>query len=98
MSTEFTSTATDELAFVRFFGGAGRGTCFEFGTVSQFERVLAAMEAGEQFLPVGECLDLDPDTADELRSLMADGRVTFGEFGVAVEAGSGELFRFTVEE
>jgi len=97
MSTEFASTATDSLAFVRFFGGTDRGTCFEFGTVSQFERVTAAMRAGETFAPLGGDLAGDPTDAGSLEALLVAGRVTFGEFGVTVEAGSGEMFDFTVE-
>lgn len=100
MSTEFSSTATDELAFVRFAGSADgvRCTCFEFGTFSQFERVTAAMRAGETFVPLTDDLADDPTSADDLDALVVAGRVTFGRFPFTVEVGSGELFRFTVEE
>lgn len=98
MSTEFLSTVTDETAFVRFFGGVAQGTCFEFGTMTNFENVSAAMRAGEEFVPLGSDLEDDPFTADDLDALVMAGRVTFGEFPVTVEVGSGEMFRFTVEE
>ncbi len=97
MATDFTSTATNRLAFARWFGGTDRGTLFEFGTVSQFERVTAALRAGETFAPVGADLDGDPTTAEDLEQLLVAGRVTFGEFPVTVETGTGELFDFTEE-
>lgn len=106
MSTEFVSrtsrsfgdAASLELGFVRFSGGRRRGVLFEFGTVTNFERVLRLMRRGEKFVPVGTDMDVDPDSADDLERLMADGRVTFGAFPVTVAVGSGELFNFTVEE
>lgn len=100
MSTEFRSTATDEFAFLRWSGNAdtGPGTAFEFGTMTNFETVAAAMRAGEQFEPLGGApLDGDPLTASDLEALVVAGRVTFGVMPVTVDVGSGELFRFTVE-
>jgi hypothetical protein len=98
MATDFVNRTTNELGFVRFYGGDARGTLYEFGTVSQFERVLAALRAGEVFDALGRRMLDDPTTARRLSDLMADGRVTFGEFPVTVEVGSGDLFNFTTEE
>ena len=102
MATEFTLTTAgtfdeDNLAFVRFFGGTARGVTFEFGTLSNFERVCAALRAGETLVLLGGALAGDPATADDLEALVVAGRVTFGEFPVTVSVGSGNLFTFTEE-
>ena len=98
MSTEFTSNTTNELAFVRWSGRRGCGVCYEFGTMTNFETVSRALRAGERFEPVGGyAMDSDPTTAEQLDALAVAGRVTFGDFPVTVEVGSGEMFRFTVE-
>jgi hypothetical protein len=104
MATAFVSRTAasldewDETEFVRFSGGRRRGVLFEFGTVSNFERVLRLMRRGERFVSLGMSMDVDPKSADDLERLMVDGRVTFGDFPVTVEVGSGEMFRFSVEE
>lgn len=99
MSTEFVSTTTDELGFVRWFGGQGRGLCYEFGTVTNWETVASWVRAGDTFRPLGgfECNE-DPVTASDFEALIVSGRATFGEFCVTIEVGSGELARFTVDE
>lgn len=101
MSTEFTSRTTGETAFVRFCrtSPCGARTSFEFGTVTNWEGVVAAVEAGEVFDPEpGQgSMATDPVTADDFRDMVASGRATFGVFGMTVEVGSGEMFRFTVE-
>lgn len=97
MSTEFTSTVTGEVGFVRW-SGSGNGVSYEFGTMTNWEAVRAAMEAGESFAPEGGCtMDSDPATAADMERLVVDGRATFGQFPVTVELGSGEMFQFTVE-
>jgi hypothetical protein len=100
MSTEFLSTTTGELGFVRFGrSAAGFRTSFEFGTVTNFEQVLAAVRSGDRFEPLGDItLDSDPETAEDLEALVANGRGTFGVFPIVVALGSGEMFRFTVEQ
>jgi hypothetical protein len=99
MATDFVNAQDfDQLAFVRFWGGTARGVLFEFGTVSQFERVTAALRTGADVLPLGQRLDGDPVTADDLDRLLVAGQVTFGQFPVTVEVGSGNLFNFTVED
>jgi hypothetical protein len=96
MSTEFTSATTGETMFVRW--AANHGAAFEFGTVSNFEQVAAQMRAGDTFTPEnGAAMDVDPATEQQLNELVVAGRVTFGQFPVTVAAGSGEMFRFTVE-
>lgn len=101
MSTEFTSRSTGETAFVRFCRTAptGERTSFEFGTVTNWEAVVAAVEAGEVFVPEpGQgSMDSDPVTAEDFEAMVASGRATFGVFPVTVAVGSGEVFRFTVE-
>lgn len=106
MSTEFTSTTTEQVGFVRFAGSVEgtdgervRCTMFEFGTVSQFERVCSAMRQGDRFEPFGggPC-NGDPETVEDLERLVVEGRVTFGRFPVTVEVGSGQMFDFTVEQ
>lgn len=99
MATDFTTTSTDEVAFVRFFGGPDRGACFEFGTVTNFEAVCRAADQGEQFVPCGAPMDTDPEfTRAGLERAVVEGRVTFGEFPVTVEAFSDAAFRFTTEQ
>jgi hypothetical protein len=101
MSTEFVSTTTEEVGFVRFCrtSPCGARTSFEFGTVSNFEAVVAAMRGGDRFVPWGSGpLEGDPVTAEDVEAMVASGRATFGEFPVTVEVGSGEMFRFSVEQ
>lgn len=100
MSTEFRTSTTDELAFVRFFGGTDRGACFEFGSVSNWERVREAAANGETFVPeFGQgSLDSDPEfTPEGFDEVVRSGRATFGEFPVTVALGSGDAFNFTTE-
>lgn len=99
MATEFVSTTDPTVQFVRFFGGASRGVCFEFGTVTNFERVCTSADNGSAFWPnTGPQMPGDPNTRQDFERLCREGRVTFGEFPVTVCVGTGELFRFTVEE
>lgn len=101
MSTEFVSTTTEEVGFVRFCrtSPCGAGTSFEFGTMTNFEHVVRALRSGDAFVPVGGSdMPGDPVTADDVERMVATGRATFGEFPVTVEVGSGEMFRFGVEE
>lgn len=100
MSTEFVSTTTEEVGFVRFgrTSPCGASTSFEFGTMTNFENVVRAMRGGERFVPLGTDMVGDPVTAEDVERMVATGRVTFGEFPVTVEVGSGDMFRFTVED
>lgn len=102
MSTEFTASSTGEMAFVRYCRTApcGARTSFEFGTVTNWEAVVAAARAGETFHPeTGDwgSMDTDPVTAEDFEAMAASGRATFGVFPVTVAVGSGEMFRFAVE-
>jgi len=97
MSTEFFSSVTGELAFVRWAGRSLGATAFEFGTVTNWETVVRAARAGETFEPLGMGLAGDPVTAAEFEALVVSGRASFGEFPVTVELGTGEMFRFSVE-
>ena len=96
MSTEFVSTVTGELGFVRWAGG--QGCRFEFGTMTNWENVVAWVGAGDRFVPVGVDLDGDPVTVDDFNRLVLSGRASFGDFPVTVELGSGEMTRFTLED
>lgn len=99
MSTEFLSSTTGDLGFVRWFAGRDRGACFEFGTVTNWETVVAWVRAGDRFDPLGGfTMDGDPVTAEDFEELVVSGRATFGEFSVTVEVGSGEMARFTLDE
>lgn len=101
MSTEFRSRLSGEFAFLRFCRKApsGEPTSFEFGTVTNFENVVAGLRAGETFESLGNALDSDPEmTAEAFEAMAASGRATFGEMSVTVEVGSGEMARFTLEE
>jgi len=98
MSTEFRTKSTDELAFVRYCGKVDgqRQRRFEFGTISNWEACQRASRQGEWFVPLGEGGTVtDPDW---FHTVVVDGRASFGEFPVTVELGSGEMFRFGVEE
>lgn len=107
MSTTFTSDTTEETAFVRWCGrrdADGGVTCFEFGTVSNFEAVMAACDAGETFSGddgsrgPGQFRVPDPEfTRAGFEQAVVEDRVSFGEFCFTVEVGSGDMFRFTVE-
>lgn len=101
MSTEFRTTTTDEMAFVRFCraSDSGHRTSFEFGTMTNFENVLTACDRGETFRGDQPGLDSDPEfDRAGFEQAMVDGRVTFGEFGVTVELGSGDAARFSLEQ
>lgn len=100
MSTEFVSTLTGDVGFVRFGRTApdGSRTSFEFGTVSNWELVRSWVAAGDTFEPLGSTEELDFSSVDTLDELVASGRATFGEFPVTVEVGSGDAFRFGVEQ
>ncbi len=99
MSTEFVSETTNEVAFLRFFGGPDRGACFDFGSMTNFERVLTALDSGERFRPVGGSLDTDPSqTRQGFEQLVRDGRATFGEMSFTLELGSGDFVRLFEEE
>jgi hypothetical protein len=104
MSTEFRTATTDELAFVRFCGRRagqeidGFRTCFEFGTQTNFRNVVRAVQQGETFIPDQSSLAGDPVTVEDFLCMFSNGRATFGQFPVTVEVGSGEMFRFTVED
>lgn len=101
MSSEFRNSHTGEFAFLRWGKTApgGEPTSFEFGTITNFENVLAAIERGETFETLGNGLESDPElTVESFKEMAASGRATFGEMPVTVEVGSGELYRFTVEE
>jgi hypothetical protein len=100
MSTEFRTRSTDELAFVRFCKTApdGETTSFEFGTVSNFEAVCQAADAGDTFDGDQGPLDSDPEfTRASFEAMVASGRATFGVFCATVALGSGDFFQFTVE-
>lgn len=99
MSTEFTSQMTDEMGFVRWGQRTtdGTRTAFEFGTVTNFERVCAMMRMGDSFQPQGMTMAGDPSTVEDMEQAMVDGRVTFDEFAVTVAVGSGEAARFSLE-
>jgi len=101
MSTEFRTTTTDEMAFVRFCRSNESGTArtsFEFGTVTNFERVCAGCDAGETFFGDQGPLDSDPEfTRAGFEAALVDDRVTFGTFPFTVEVGSGDAFRMTEE-
>lgn len=107
MSTEFCSTTTEEVLFVRWYAGPDRGACFEFGTVSNFEAVCEAVDGGETFYeavpstlegPGRRASRLDVlSTRECLEELCAAGRVTFGEFPITVAMFSEEYFRFGLE-
>lgn len=78
MSTEFVSTTTDEMAFVRFCRTSPDGfrTSFEFGTVSNFEACCQAADHGETFTPMGQTLPCDPTfTRAGLEAMVATGLV-----------------------
>ncbi|MEU4674695.1 hypothetical protein AB0F91_43805 [Amycolatopsis sp. NPDC023774] len=77
MSTEFVSQTTE--VGVRPMGRR-RSPQLEFGTLTNFERILASFRAGDTFAPVGGCAEEDPTTAEELEQLMVDGRVALGQF------------------
>lgn len=97
MSTEFLSRTTGEMGFVRWAGGMGGR--FEFGTVTNWETVVAWVRAGDRFDPLGGwTLEGDPVTAEDFEELVVSGRASFGEFSVTVEVGSGEMARFTMDE
>lgn len=101
MSTEFSSDTTDELAFVAFAGGPV-APCLEFGTMTNFEAVCTALDAGDTFSGLGFPAELNgvPSTVtsrSQLEALVVEGRVTFGRFPVVVALGSGEAFRFSFE-
>lgn len=100
MATEFVSTMTERVGFVRFAGRTpeGKGPCFEFGTVSNFHDVVAEMEMGARFEPFGGT-EMDGDVVDAFtaRQAMVDGRATFGRFAFTVEVGSGDATRFAEE-
>jgi hypothetical protein len=99
VSTEFRNRSALELGFVRFYGGPRRKACYEFGTMTNFEHVCKQMRAGDQYGPYcGEELAGDPESAGDLEELLMQDRVTFGEMGITVEVGSGDAWRFTVEE
>ena len=99
MSTEFHARSTGELGYVRFYSGARGGACYEFGTVSNFEHVLRQLRAGDKYGPeCGAQLRTDPQTVDDLEELVARDLVSFGEMGITIEPGSGDAWRFTVEE
>jgi len=74
-------------------------TRFEFGTMTNWEAVRAAAASGDTFEHwSGEC-EGDPDgTAEWFDTIVRNGRASFGDFGITVEVGSGELWRFTVEQ
>lgn len=97
MSTEFYTELDEGTQFVRY---AGRnGVSYEFGTVSNYERVRSFLEAGQVFEPLGASdMQTDPQTPADLDQLVAEERATFGEYPVTVAVGSGEMFRFGVEE
>ncbi len=98
MSTEFRSQTTDELAFVRWAGKVDGRLCprFEFGTVTNWEQCRHAADEGEIFFALGEDPSgFEPEWFDEV---VVDGRASFSEFPITVEVGSGELFRFGVEQ
>lgn len=100
MSTEFTQPGqTDDTEFVRWSGNSttGPGTAFEFGTITNLERVLASFDCGITFEPLGAPMADDPTDRASLEALVISGRVTFGEFPVTVEVGSGQSFRFGEE-
>lgn len=98
MSTEFCSTTTEEVLFVRWYAGPDRGACFEFGTVSNFESVCEAVDGGETFFEaVPSTLEGPESTRECLEELCAAGRVTFGEFPITVAMFSEEYFRFGLE-
>lgn len=101
MSTEFVSRSTGEVGFVRFGRTAptGERTSFEFGTMTNFEFVVGMLRAGDRFDPLGGSpMESDPETVEDVERMVASGRATFGEFPVTVEVGSGDMFRFGVEE
>jgi len=101
MSTEFvsqTAASLDDWDATEFVAwGRKGGVAFEFGTMTNFERVRRLAELGETFVGLGSTL-VPFTTAAELDQLVADGRVTFGDFPVTVAVGSGTLWRFTVED
>jgi len=91
MATQFVSTLTGEVAFVRFCGPKRDDdkarTCFEFGTFENLCRVVAAREMGDTF--VSECgryPDVEVDDAD-WQQMFNDDRVTFGAFPFTVAVG-----------
>ncbi|WP_378736026.1 hypothetical protein [Nocardia brasiliensis] len=96
MSTEFSFNNNGGLAFVRW--GRGNDLGYEFGTISNFEYVLAELESGAELESEQDLLESDPTTAAKLKEAVVDGRVTFGEFPVTLLLRSGDLYRFTVEE
>lgn len=101
MSTEFVSQMTGEMGFVRWsrHNEDGSRTAFEFGTVTNFERVTSMMRMGDVFVPQGaSSLEGDPTSVEDVERMVATGRATFGEFCVTVEVGSGDMMRFTQEE
>lgn len=100
MSTEFRTTTTEEVAFVRFGRTApsGESTSFEFGSVSNFEACCAAADAGETFFGDQGPLDSDPEfTRAGFEAMAASGRATFGEFPFTLELGSGDAVRLFTE-
>lgn len=104
MSTEFHSE-DDQFAFLRWgcrtdHHVGGERTAFEFGTITNFEKVLMALEQGQTFKPYdGSPLASDPPmTVNAFLDMARTGRATFGEMSITVAVGSGELWRFTVEE
>lgn len=96
MSTEFTETVSGETFFVRFYGGPARGSVFEFGTMTNFENVCRMFDNGFEFESVYG--DSPFGSRQDVEDAVVAGRVTFGEFPVTVAVGSGEMFRFGVEE
>lgn len=101
MSTEFVLTDDPEfVGFVRWAGAPTGQPRFEFGTVTNFETVVRMIRNGFEFEPLGGGrLASDPEmTPEGIEWLVAEGRATFGEFPITVAVGSGDMFRFGVEE
>ncbi|WP_306358759.1 MULTISPECIES: hypothetical protein [unclassified Nocardia] len=98
MSTEFKFELGGDLAFVRWSRGQGKGVAYEFGTRTNLAYVMNRMAEGDQLVADQASMDTDPVNPVALLDAMAARLITFGEFSLTLEVGSGDLWRFSVEE